>query len=47
LDELAYARYVHGFLEPAGNAVVDAWRETAEPDYEALVRAVLGSPDAA
>jgi len=47
LDELAYARYVHGFLEPAGNAVVDAWRETAEPDYEALVRAVLGGPDAA
>ena len=46
-DELAYARYVHGFLEPAGDAVVDAWRETAEPDYEALVRAVLEGPGAA
>jgi len=46
-DELAYARYVHGFLEPAGDAVVDAWRETAEPDYEALIRAVLEGPDAA
>lgn len=46
-DELAYSRYVHGFLEPAGTAVVDAWRETPEPDYEAVVRAVLLGPDAA
>ena len=46
-DELAYARYVHGFLEPAGDAVIEAWRENAEPDYEALVRAVLEGPDAA
>jgi hypothetical protein len=46
-DELAYARYVHGFLEPAGAAVVEAWREVSEPDYEALVRAVLEGPDAA
>jgi hypothetical protein len=46
-DELAYARYVHGFLEPAGDAVVEVWRETDEPDYESLVRAVLEGPDAA
>jgi hypothetical protein len=46
-DELAYARYVKGFLEPVGTAVVDAWRVTPEPDYEALVRAVLEGPDAA
>jgi hypothetical protein len=38
---------VHGFLEPAGAAVVEAWREVSEPDYEALVRAVLEGPDAA
>jgi hypothetical protein len=46
-DELAYARYVHGFLEPAGIAVIEAWRESADPDYEAVVRAVLEGPDAA
>ncbi|HEY5517755.1 MAG TPA: hypothetical protein VIL15_05810 [Coriobacteriia bacterium] len=46
-DELAYARYVRGFLEPAGTAVVEAWHDTPEPDYEALVRAVLEGPDAA
>ena len=46
-DELAYARYVHGFLEPAGSAIVDAWREAAEPDYDAIVHAVLEGPDAA
>ena len=46
-DELAYARYVHGFLEPVGTAVVEAWRSTAEPDYEALVQAILRGPDAA
>lgn len=46
-DELAYARYVHGFLEPAGSAVVEAWRTAAEPDYEAIIHAVLAGPDAA
>lgn len=46
-DELAYARYVHGFLEPAGMAVVDAWRNDPEPDYEALVDVVLDGPEAA
>jgi hypothetical protein len=46
-DELAYARYLHGFMEPAGTAIVEAWRETAEPDYEAMVRTVLCGPDAA
>lgn len=46
-DELAYARYVHGFLEPAGTAVVEAWRDTPEPDYEDLVRVVLEGPGAA
>ena len=46
-DELAYARYVHGFMEPAGSAIAEAWRETAEPDYEAIVRAVLSGPEAA
>lgn len=46
-DELAYARYVHGFLEPAGSAIAEAWAETAEPDYEEIVRAVLIGPHAA
>ena len=46
-DELAYARYVHGFLEPAGSTIADAWHEVAEPDYEALVRDVLAGPHAA
>jgi hypothetical protein len=46
-DELAYARYVHGFMEPAGAAIVEAWRDSAEPDYEAIVRSVLTGPDAA
>jgi hypothetical protein len=46
-DQLAYARYVHGFLEPAGAAIVDAWREAPEPNYEAIVRSVLEGPDAA
>jgi len=46
-DELAYARYLHGFFEPAGVAIVEAWRETAEPNYEAVVRTVLAGPDAA
>jgi hypothetical protein len=46
-DELAYARYVHGFMEPAGAAIVEAWRDLAEPDYESIVRAVLSGPTAA
>jgi hypothetical protein len=46
-DQLAYARYVHGFLEPAGGAIVDAWRETPEPNYEAIVHSVLEGPEAA
>jgi hypothetical protein len=46
-DELAYARYVHGFLEPAGRAVVDAWRTDAAPDYADLVAGVLEGPEAA
>jgi hypothetical protein len=46
-DELAYARYAHGFLEPAGMAVVDAWRDDPEPDYEALIRTILEGPEAA
>jgi hypothetical protein len=46
-DELAYARYVHGFLEPAGIAIVDAWSNCAEPHYETIVRTVLGGPEAA
>jgi hypothetical protein len=46
-DELAYARYVRGFIEPAGIAVIEAWRTVPEPGYEALVRSVLAGPDAA
>lgn len=46
-DELAYARYVHGFFEPAGAAIVEAWRDNSIPDYESIVRAVLEGPDAA
>ena len=46
-DELAYARYVHGFLEPAGVAIVDAWSGVCEPHYETIVREVLGGPEAA
>ncbi|HEX9094073.1 MAG TPA: hypothetical protein VF902_08830 [Coriobacteriia bacterium] len=47
LDEVAYARYVHGFMEPAGLAVVDAWRADGVPDYDAIVRRLLGDPEAA
>lgn len=46
-DELAYARYVHGFLEPVGAAIVAGWREDSEPDYRAVVAAVIDGPDAA
>jgi hypothetical protein len=38
---------VRGFLEPAGRAVVDAWRIEAEPDYDAIARAVITGPEAA
>ncbi|MDO8915853.1 MAG: hypothetical protein Q7W16_07215 [Coriobacteriia bacterium] len=47
LDEFAYARFVRGYLEPAGDAVVSAWRVEAEPDYDAIVRAVIEGPEAA
>jgi hypothetical protein len=41
-DDAGYAAYLREFFEPAGMAVVDAWRAgEAEPDYEAIVRAVL------
>jgi hypothetical protein len=41
-DEAGYAAYLKEFFEPAGVAVVDTWRAgEAEPDYEAIVRAVL------
>ena len=46
-DELAYSRYLHRFLEPAGFAVIDAWRLDSQPDYEAIVRRVLEGSDAA
>jgi hypothetical protein len=46
-DEVAYARYVRGFLEPAGNALVDAWRAEPDPDYDAVIRRLLGDSDAA
>lgn len=46
-DELAYARYLHGFFEPAGAAIIDAWRDCSEPNYEAIVASVLNGPDAA
>jgi hypothetical protein len=40
-DEVAYARYVRGFLAPAGRAVVDAWRYDPEPDYAGLLNPLL------
>ena len=42
LDEEAYRRYLAEFFEPAGRAIVDAWRggET-DPPYAALVAGVL------
>lgn len=46
-DELAYSRYLHRYMEPVGNAVVDAWRSEPEPDYDAVVRRVLAGSDAA
>ncbi|MDO8964190.1 MAG: hypothetical protein Q7W30_06830 [Coriobacteriia bacterium] len=47
-DELAYMRYLHAFLEPAGSAIIDAWiAGAAEPDYEEIVGGVLDGPGAA
>jgi hypothetical protein len=46
-DELAYSRYLHGFMEPVGLAVTAAWRADPEPDYEEIVRRVLEGSDAA
>ena len=46
-DELAYSRFLHHFMEPAGDAVLAAWRAEPEPDYEAVVRRVLEGSDAA
>jgi hypothetical protein len=46
-DELAHSRYLHGFMEPVGSAVIAAWRADAEPDYEAIIRRVLEGSDAA
>lgn len=46
-DEIAHGRYLHGFLEPAGFAIVGAWRIVADPDYDEIVRSVLQGPDAA
>jgi hypothetical protein len=46
-DELAYSRFLHQFMEPAGDAVLAAWRAESEPDYETVVRRVLEGSDAA
>ncbi|MFU8891645.1 MAG: hypothetical protein ACNA76_08390 [Anaerosomatales bacterium] len=48
-DEAAYERYVSGFFEPVGVAIVDAWRARRDggpaPDYAAIVGAILrGQP---
>jgi hypothetical protein len=41
-DEAGYHAYLREFFEPAGVAVVDAWRDgAAEPDYETIVRGIL------
>ncbi len=43
VDRERYRAYVAEFFEPAGAAIVDAWRQgDAEPDYEAVVMSVLG-----
>lgn len=43
-DEAAYGRYMRDFFEPAGMAIVDAWRLSADPDYDAVIRDVLRLP---
>jgi hypothetical protein len=44
-DEDAYERYLSGFFEPVGMAVVNSWRAEraggAAPDYPAIVASVL------
>lgn len=41
-DRAAHQRYVEGFYEPAGRAIVDAWLGgDRDPDYEAIVRGVI------
>jgi hypothetical protein len=40
-DEPLHARYVAEFFEPVGLAIVEAWRETPEPDYDSIVADVL------
>lgn len=44
-DEDAYERYMTGFFEPVGRAVIDAWRAEREggpaTDYNAVVRGLL------
>jgi hypothetical protein len=42
LDAADYRRYLADFFEPAGRAVIDAWRDGHdEPPYAALVASVL------
>lgn len=42
LDESSYRRYLAEFFEPAGRAIVDAWRDGhEEPPYAAIVASVL------
>jgi len=44
-DEEAYERYLTGFFEPVGKAVVDAWRAeragAPATDFNAVVRRLL------
>jgi hypothetical protein len=44
-DETAYQRYLAGFFEPVGRAIIDAWRQerTGGPaaDYGQIVRSLL------
>jgi len=41
-DGAAHRWYSREFLVPAGMAIIDAWRATPDPDYEEIVREVLG-----
>lgn len=40
-DQEGYGRYLTEFYEPAGKAIIDAWRANRAPDYSVLVRATL------
>lgn len=44
-DDAEYERYVSGFFEPVGDAIVDAWRAERDdgpaPDHAAIVGAIL------